>query len=880
MKRIIPVVILAFAAILTANELMIDASRKIVFDEASAIPSERRAFQELSNYLTQMLGAETGKNGNENGNKIMVGYHESARSFFTKEELSGLGPEDFIIRSDRDGNIYIIGGRPRGTLYGVYWFLDRLLGVRWYTPDFEVVPKFEAKKLPALDIQEKPAFPYRRRSGMFREWSAATKGRVDPEWCARNLINDSGAHPEHVVSDNFGGEMQWSPPASCHSIFHLIPPEKYFHDHPEWWALKDGKRTHRDARGITADYCLSNPELLDAAIREIRSYLKQAPESRLISVQEGDNTLGVCECEPCRALHEQFGKKESGLWIYFTNKVAEALSGEYPDAKFITFAYTRTAATPEGIVPGKNVGVQLCVWGNARGLPYGDPRNTLGNRFIEDRLKAWCALTGNVMIWDYIYSHGNPFLQDPNPLVNIDNMKMFRKHKVWGMYAENAAGVVSNGQPFKSWLMGRAMWNPDNLDGEALLRAFCLDYYGREAGKFIAEYWKNLRNINEAQGFSDFRAGGSIGHADFESYETSMRSLGLFQDALKAAENEEYRNRVLDAFLSLQQHFLIKWKSWRNENRELPDLDSFYENAVRHATFRKREFPHGMNKLLDNLKKFHLIAKARYKASASNTYGPNEPEFGYDGLLDTGWSPGRSSGHIQVEYPEEIEIKRITTVSGHQNNIRLTYEIQGSLNGKDWFPIVGRKQATLREKAKFMFADDELPETVRARFIKTIFYGQRLKDGRNNDVGLREQFFNLKELPGELFERKPPPPGVVRLPFKADFTDPDAIFHHREGQTVDSRFYSKENQYHFATLRIAVNVPHEVLVEFACEGGAAFGMFQGSNKNRVAWNLSPREGFVTHKWTLNPIANGSLFFYNSVKKGRVIIKRIEVYPAP
>jgi len=43
--------------------------------------------------------------------------------------VDDFGPEDLRIVI-RDGNIAIVGGRPRGTLYGVYTFLDHITGTR------------------------------------------------------------------------------------------------------------------------------------------------------------------------------------------------------------------------------------------------------------------------------------------------------------------------------------------------------------------------------------------------------------------------------------------------------------------------------------------------------------------------------------------------------------------------------------------------------------------------------------------------------------------------------------------------------------------------------------------------------------------------------
>ena len=55
-------------------------------------------------------------------------------------EYDELDDEGFILFSDGK-HLVIRGGTDRGTLYGVYTFLEDYLGVRWFTPKLERVPE-------------------------------------------------------------------------------------------------------------------------------------------------------------------------------------------------------------------------------------------------------------------------------------------------------------------------------------------------------------------------------------------------------------------------------------------------------------------------------------------------------------------------------------------------------------------------------------------------------------------------------------------------------------------------------------------------------------------------------------------------------------------
>jgi len=62
-----------------------------------------------------------------------------AASVFPEVDLPAFGGEEYAIHS-AGRRLLLAGGRPRGTLYAVYRFLQDNLGVRWYTPWFSQYP--------------------------------------------------------------------------------------------------------------------------------------------------------------------------------------------------------------------------------------------------------------------------------------------------------------------------------------------------------------------------------------------------------------------------------------------------------------------------------------------------------------------------------------------------------------------------------------------------------------------------------------------------------------------------------------------------------------------------------------------------------------------
>jgi len=117
------------------------------------------------------------------GPMILVGNGPLLRQIDDSIDFDDLGKEGFIIRT-RSPHILIAGGRERGTLYGVYDFLEDVLGCRWFTHECSYIPSRSVITVGDLDITEKPAF--------IQQLLNARDASANPDWAARNRIN-SGA---------------------------------------------------------------------------------------------------------------------------------------------------------------------------------------------------------------------------------------------------------------------------------------------------------------------------------------------------------------------------------------------------------------------------------------------------------------------------------------------------------------------------------------------------------------------------------------------------------------------------------------------------------------------------------------------------------------
>ena len=316
---------LLFSCLRTTKTVFIKNGKSdyvIVLSE-SASPSESYAANELQKTVKQMSGCTlpivlTAKAPQTK--RIFIGQSFLTDSLIDDIDLHTLGDEEFLIRTIGE-DLLIIGGQKRGAMYGVFTFLENL-GCRWYTADVIKIPEMKTLFIDEINNRQKPAFEYRMT--FFTE-------AFDRTWATHNKINGYGADLPAKV----GGKVKYAKGHLGHTFYALVPPEFFFKTHPEYFSLVNGKRVNE--RG---QICLTNPDVLKVAIKEIEKWIIEDPEADIISITQND-WEDWCECDICKALDEK-EKSHSGTVVTFVNAIAETLGEKYPDKLFDTFAYTYT----------------------------------------------------------------------------------------------------------------------------------------------------------------------------------------------------------------------------------------------------------------------------------------------------------------------------------------------------------------------------------------------------------------------------------------------------------------------------------------------------------------------------------------------------------
>ncbi len=489
---------------------------------------ERHAAAELQKYIYESTGVCVPYFSDRcarRGPEIIVGA--SPRDY-REPEITAPEEEGFVIRTDPAGNVFIQGGSPRGTLYGVYRFLERFLGFRCFRRDIETIDARNELILEETDICEKPAFEYREAYFRFA---------FDGGFCAKNRLNSNMAE----ISPEEGGHTKFY--NFHHSFEDLLPTATYFAEHPEYFSEINGVR-----RGNT-QLCLSNPEVLRIATDTVFRWIRENPQCRVFSVAQNDNQA-FCTCPNCRALAERDGA-QSGPMLRFVNAIAREVAKTYPQVLLHTFAYQYTRKAPQNVIPEPNVIVRLCNIECARNKPFSvlaeDP-GSAASEFLQN-IRAWSAICDRLYLWDYCTNFNN-YLQPFPDIYNLaENIRFYRDCGIRGVLEQGnfSYGGGAALDDLKSYVIARLLWDPDE-DISLLIREFTDGVYG-QAGEAMRAY---IQRISEA-------ASGDIPMHIFDrpsaaylTDELLCACAAIFDRAEAAAENETIRERVRRERLSVE----------------------------------------------------------------------------------------------------------------------------------------------------------------------------------------------------------------------------------------------------------------------------------------------------------------------------------------
>lgn len=418
--------------------------------------------------------------------------HEYIQLGVSLAGISLQGDEHAVVR--RDKRIILTGGSPRGVLYAVYAFLEKFLGLRWFHLCEETLA---TKVYIEVEIEDEIFRPVFKERGIVMH-GFELDGMI--EWMSQNKLNS--------IFFNFGiwdREKERLRPKleergiwltlGGHDLGFFLSPKKYFAEHPEWFACRDGKRTGE------GQYCFLNQKLVSTLVDKIITYCREEEALRKICLWPMD-TGKVCQCDDCSKQSFNYN------YIVLIDALKNALDKVGLKVEVEHIAYNaglnfEMLAVPAATSNPFKSHTLFAYWGRNYSEPFRNATTSsdiTARNMLLDWLKSCKDRDTDLTVFEYYTDFW--MLSQLYPLsmsqVIADDMKYYHQEGVSAvctLVVPCQYGVFEKQHFPWEWLMGlnaylfaKLSWNP-MADVALLVSDYCSNYYGAE--KTRAMRWLN-----------------------------------------------------------------------------------------------------------------------------------------------------------------------------------------------------------------------------------------------------------------------------------------------------------------------------------------------------------------------------------------------------
>ena len=571
------------------------AQAVVVIPESSGPKAEiyRRSADELIRYMEKVTGAkldifEENKPLPVGKKLILIGdsaltakYNVSStdlplEGFRIKTFPEGLAIVGRIDENNLGGGLYV----PKysaswGVLFGVYDFLERFCGVRWYYPDDLGIhiQKIATLSIPPFEYSNWPNFS--KRSGahwsFFREENPMNEGTGLKEYSQYFRAGDSSY-------------LEWGAHSPINFGMHATTV-------PE--CMEQGKDgTH------SKDFpCYGNPKTVDLMYDDLVNFYEKndvrpfisprsgrpwcAPSATRIMISPPDKPV-ACNCEFCKKLwRDDWGSMGSASIVMtaFVAKLAERIHAKWPGKKVLYCPYLNYMICPDGLKLPENVVIQMTkMYGTASG------KEEFVAEYYNVQIRLWNhACNGNkIVTWEYsCWPAESTFL----PFQYPHTLKKFyqdNRNSIYGSFIDGHPSQAGRRVPTDStsggewayshptfYIWYRLLWDPDfNVD--AALDEYCSLMYGAAAPEMkeilglLTNRWEEVKwreKIIDNTVKSSMIYGETMPKAEIAKLDT------LYHKALQAVTGDQLSTQRLEFFGGAIKKCLAEANEFNTDNR-------------------------------------------------------------------------------------------------------------------------------------------------------------------------------------------------------------------------------------------------------------------------------------------------------------------------
>ena len=414
------------------------------------------------------------KEGGESGFSIYVGIAANSAAI----DLSDVNDDGYRLEIKPEG-IYIVGKTDDAARNGVYDFLETHLECMYVSPENTYVPIFPTVKLALEEKTVNPTITWRK----VYQYESVQNG-----WYERLKMNGTIVKEGENSIELYNEWGTW-----CHSSFEFVPPEKYFDEHPEYYAKFLGKRRYQFnvlGRTFPTHLCYTNEEVYQIAEAELIKCIEANPEVKFWDFSIMDTYFATCRCKECKKFNKEAGS-EMGTLLAFLNRLADAIRDDYPDVYLSTLAYQRVKNPPKNMKCAPNLCINVCAFPGTQSYPYSTEGGIKASREFAERVVEWGKICDNILVWDYVVNFTHLKLPFPNFEFQKENLEFYLENNIRFVFHQGSREPMDENAEMRTYLLSRQLWDKD-VDLLALAKKYVAVVYGDAAG--LVEEYMDLQN--------------------------------------------------------------------------------------------------------------------------------------------------------------------------------------------------------------------------------------------------------------------------------------------------------------------------------------------------------------------------------------------------
>lgn len=538
--------------------------------------------------------------------RILIG-RAAVEAFQLQDKASVLKYGAYAIQTN-GSDLLIYGYDIQGTINGLYTFLEKHLGIRWFGPtdDFRIIPEQTNLDFPSISENGKPDFWTRCIE------ATITPGPIENAWGVRNRL--------------FKEFREWDMDAN-HSFYRLYPGSLYAKSHPEYYSMNSNGR-----RVVPPEYtqiCYSNPDVIEIARKAAESYFSGGVSKTCFSLTPDDN-MTFCQCPLCKPLQPSRPDDINcftDAHMEFVEKITDMIKDKFPDRKIAFSAYGACILPPlKKLRNSQHYYLDITPdFTQYADVEYRDKE--LKN--ISD----WCKQAPGIVVGWHAYTSLRQIA--PCYFPSLFSYTIKRLHKDF-----NAISILGDGDvgfwPFtgpQGWLLSRLLWNVD-ADTEEILNEYFTKLYGPAAADV-----RSLYDRLEASYLQGSRTGGkwlrnhgSLTPFDYYSAEDVLFVRNAWDKARKAANGDQAILRRIDYMSSRMEVPLKMMEVWDISLRlaagkPIPSKYGDTDKALSYCVDVISTFEEQWQKVIRTDKYLGAFAIQDYRGPSFDYTAPNRKEW-------------------------------------------------------------------------------------------------------------------------------------------------------------------------------------------------------------------------------------------------------------